>query len=136
MRFRSYFVRFVKDSTDAQLERRFGFRLVQRAIFVVMARMYRPDRGFGFARDIVFELGYPVSDRKMAVWTVSVREGRARAHRGPGSKPALTIRLGLPDFIRIAAGELDPSRPLMAGRLDFEGDLILALRLGHMFGRP
>jgi hypothetical protein len=36
---------------------------------------------------------------------------------------------------RFAAGELDPGRALLEGRLDLKGDFALATRLGEMFGR-
>ena len=44
--------------------------------------------------------------------------------------------MGLADFLRMAAGDLDAGRALLTGRLDLEGDFSLAQRLGEMFGRP
>jgi putative sterol carrier protein len=37
-------------------------------------------------------------------------------------------------FVRIAAGELDPARAMLDGRLEIEGDYAVAGRLGEMFG--
>jgi putative sterol carrier protein len=44
--------------------------------------------------------------------------------------------MGLADFLRMAAGDLDAGRALLTGRLDLAGDFSLAQRLGEMFGRP
>jgi len=44
--------------------------------------------------------------------------------------------MGVADFVRMAARELDPGRALMTGRLDIEGDSRVAMRLGEMFGAP
>jgi putative sterol carrier protein len=59
----------------------------------------------------------------------SVRLGLLRA-------PALKVKAGVADFVRIAGRDLDPGKALLTGRLDLEGDLALAARLGEMFGQP
>jgi putative sterol carrier protein len=46
------------------------------------------------------------------------------------------VRLPLPDFARIVSGELHPAAALMDGRMELEGDLRVAARLGEMFGGP
>ena len=55
---------------------------------------------------------------------------------GPATAPALTLKMALADFVRMAAGELDSGKALLTGRLDLEGDFSLARRLGEMFGQP
>jgi putative sterol carrier protein len=44
--------------------------------------------------------------------------------------------MGLADFARVAAGELDVTRALLDGRADLDGPMALASRLGDMFGAP
>ena len=44
------------------------------------------------------------------------------------------MRVAVADFVRIAAHDLDPGKALMTGRLTFEGNLSIAMRLGEMFG--
>jgi putative sterol carrier protein len=41
----------------------------------------------------------------------------------------------VPVFVRIAAGELDPARAMLDGRLEIEGDFVVVGRLGEMFGQ-
>jgi putative sterol carrier protein len=55
---------------------------------------------------------------------------------GAAPGPGLTIKLGAADFLRIAAGELDPAKALLSGRLDLAGDFAVAMRLASMFGQP
>jgi len=38
--------------------------------------------------------------------------------------------------VRLAGGDLDPGKALLTGRMDMEGDLAIAARLGEMFGQP
>jgi putative sterol carrier protein len=69
-------------------------------------------------------------------WTVAIEPaGRAR---GPGRPPtpALTLKMTVADFLRMAAGDLDAGKALLTGRLDLAGDFALAQRLGEMFGQP
>jgi putative sterol carrier protein len=46
------------------------------------------------------------------------------------------VKLGVADFVRMAGRDLDPGKALLTGRMDLEGDLALAARLGEMFGQP
>jgi hypothetical protein len=55
---------------------------------------------------------------------------------GAATAPALKLKLGLADFVRLAGRDLDPGKALLTGRMDMEGDLALAARLGEMFGQP
>ena len=54
----------------------------------------------------------------------------------PATIAALRLRFNLADFVRIAAGTLDPAVPLLADRASFEGDFALAARVPEMFGSP
>ena len=60
----------------------------------------------------------------------------ATALPGGDGPAALTLRLALADFVRMAGRDLDPGKALLSGRLDLEGDFALAARLGEMFGQP
>ena len=69
-------------------------------------------------------------------WTLRIEDGRASAEQRDGADPAVRIRMALPDFARVVAGELHPAAAMMEGRIDMEGDLAVAARLGEMFGGP
>jgi putative sterol carrier protein len=46
------------------------------------------------------------------------------------------LRMALPDFARIVGGQLHPAAAMMEGKIELEGDLRVAARLGEMFGGP
>ena len=69
-------------------------------------------------------------------WTVRVDPRAASVHAGPAAAPALTLKMTVADFLRMAAGDLDAGKALLTGRLDLAGDFALAQRLGEMFGQP
>jgi putative sterol carrier protein len=128
------FQRFVRRSSDERLERTAGSDRGLRFVFAQMARAYRPERAAGWNGDIRYEL----TDSRGAVrtWTVSCGATAARAQAGAQPDPALTIKLAVADFLRLAARDLDPAKALLSGRLDLEGDFAIAIRLGEMFGQP
>ena len=128
------FQTFVRASSDARLERTAGSTRGLPLVFGVMARAYDPSRAPGFRGELECDLRR--ADGRRTPWTLTLDGERATARPGPARAPALTLRLTVADFQRLAAGELDAGRALLTGRLDLAGDFSLAQRLGEMFGRP
>jgi len=50
-------------------------------------------------------------------WTVAIDGERAVARPGAASAPALKVKAGVADFVRIAGRDLDPGKALLTGRL-------------------
>lgn len=128
----------VRHVGDGDLERRLGVPLMQRAIFAAMARSYDPAASEGFRGTVAFELTRPVTGGRSAAWTIEVLDEHAVARPGApaGSGVALTVRMPMADFLRVAGGVIDPVEPLLSGRATLVGDLALAARLAEMFGAP
>ena len=127
------FQRFVKRSSDRRLERTIGSPRGLRLVFAQMARAYRPERADGWTGDIRYELTR--SDGTTHTWTVTCEPSAAHARDSAAPQPDLTIKLSVADFLRVAAGDLDPAKALLSGRLDLEGDFAVAMRLAAMFGQ-
>jgi hypothetical protein len=119
---------------DAKLERRFGSPIAQRVMFTAMARRFKPEAAGRFQGAIVYELSRPATGAPPTRWTVEVADGRARARPGAAENAKLTLGFRLADFMRIAAGALDPVVPVLQGRATVKGDFGLAARLPQMFG--
>jgi hypothetical protein len=119
--------------SEKQVEQRFGSPVALRAIFGGMARSFHPDAAGGFEGCLVYELTRSTSEEP-AVWTIEIAGRHARARPGPCDDAQLTLRLRLVDFMRIAAGDLDPAIPMLQGRGNVQGSLELAMRVPEMFG--
>ena len=127
--------RLAASASDARIERMLGGATAQRALFGLMASRFDAAAAAGFDGAIVFDLG--ASDGTRRCWTIEVSRGHARARAGRAPDAALTIRLALPDFIRVTAGAGSFYKLTRDGRVLIEGDLALAGRMGEMFGaRP
>ena len=128
------FGRFVRRADDRRLERVVGSEPGLRVLFGGMAHRFRPDRALGFTGEILYELR--TADGRVKPWTIEVGADSARARPGRGDDPRVTIRAGLADWVRITGRDLDPGHALLTGRLQIEGDMLIAMRLGEMFGEP
>ncbi|MEA2255983.1 MAG: hypothetical protein QOG35_2028 [Solirubrobacteraceae bacterium] len=125
---------FVRRSDDARLERTAGSERGLRLLFGAMAQAYVPERAGGFAGELAYELRRAGGD--VVRWTVAVDGERATARPGAATDAALTVKMGVADFVRVAGRDLDAGKALLTGRMDLEGDFALAARLGEMFGQP
>ncbi|HEX5899621.1 MAG TPA: LLM class flavin-dependent oxidoreductase [Solirubrobacteraceae bacterium] len=128
------FKAFVRRSDDRRLERTAGSARGLKVLFGAMAQAYEPEKAAGFSGELQYDLRR--SDGELVSWTVALGPERASVRPGAAAAPALTLKLGLVDFVRLAGGDLDPGKALLTGRLDMEGDLAVAARLGEMFGQP
>ena len=128
------FGRFVHRADDRRLERTVGSEPGLRFLFGGMTHRFRPDRALGFTGEILYELR--TADGRVKPWTIEVGADSARARPGRGDDPRVTIRAGLADWVRITGRDLDPGHALLTGRLQIEGDMLIAMRLGEMFGEP
>ena len=125
---------FVRRSGDRRIERTVGSDPGLRFLFGAMVAMFVPEKADGVDGDVVYELRR--STGAVKAHTVSIGGGRATTRAGAAAQPRLTIRMGVADFVRIAARDLDPGAAVLTGRMELEGDFALAVRLGEMFGQP
>src|SRR5947209_2607898 len=86
--------RLVAGASDPQLDRWFGSRAAQRALFAAMAWLFEPGAAAGFEGAVVYELTSATGE-STALWTVEITARRARARRGAAADPGLTLRLRL-----------------------------------------
>lgn len=125
------FAAFVRRRSDRQLERLFGSGPALRAVFKRMEQVFEPAKAGGFAGEIQLELLSPVDVKK---WVVRIEDGRARARPGEADAPAVTLRLRVAPFVRIAARQLHPVKAYREGKLEVGGRYDLAARFSPMFG--
>jgi putative sterol carrier protein len=128
------FQAFVRRADDRRLEQIAGSQPGLRVVFGAMEQAYVPEKANGFDGELQYDLRR--ANGETVHWTLRLDPERASARPGPANDPALTVKLTLADFLRMAGRDLDPGKALLTGRLDLEGDFALAQRLGEMFGQP
>jgi hypothetical protein len=129
---RRAFTRLISARSDDELERRFG-PAAQRVFFAAMVRAFDPKMAMGFAGELEFRLRRAGEETP---WTITITGDRARARPGAAKDAVVGIRTGVADFLRLVAGEAQPPALVLDGRLEINGDLAIAPRIGEMFGGP
>lgn len=120
----------VRRSSDGRLERLFGSPRLLRAIFKRMERLFDPQKADGFTGEIQFELRAPGGVHK---WVLRLDRQRAVAVPGEAREPAITFRMPLALFVRVAVRQLHPVKAFREG-MEIRGDTEPAARFGLMFG--
>jgi alkanesulfonate monooxygenase SsuD/methylene tetrahydromethanopterin reductase-like flavin-dependent oxidoreductase (luciferase family)/putative sterol carrier protein len=121
----------VKGRSDEQLDRLMASGPGLTVIFKGMEKAFVPEKARGFSGEILYELR---GSKGMRSWTLAIDGYTATVEERSAEDPAVTLRADVPVFVRIAAGELDPARAMLDGKLVIEGDFAVAGRLGEMFG--
>jgi putative sterol carrier protein len=97
----------------------------------LMKRMpdaFLPEKAEGVDAVIQFHLGEQGGD-----WMVTIREGTCTAGRGVAEDPKLTLTAEADDYIDIVTGKLNAMKALATKKINFKGDLNLAMKLMDMF---
>jgi alkanesulfonate monooxygenase SsuD/methylene tetrahydromethanopterin reductase-like flavin-dependent oxidoreductase (luciferase family)/putative sterol carrier protein len=123
--------RLMRGRSDEQLHRLFDRGPGLPAIFRGMESALVAERAEGVAAEIQYELRGRDGLRH---WVVAIKDGRASSRPGAAADPEVTMRASVPDFVRIVAREAFAPKLLLEGRLELEGDYLLAARLDEMFG--
>lgn len=64
---------------------------------------------------------------------ITVADKQAKVERAKPEKPDLTVTIAAPDMAAIIAGTLDPTAAFMTGKLQLDGDISLAMKIGDLF---
>jgi putative sterol carrier protein len=110
-------------------------RGILRQVFFGMPRQL--DRNA--ARDVRAVVEYRVRGRPdggVDRYQVTIEDGRARARRGGDASPTVTLELEPAAFLQLVAGVATGPELFMRGRLQLDGDLMMATRLPSLFRIP
>ena len=69
-------------------------------------------------------------------YQVTIEDGRARARRGGDAQPDVTLEMDPAPFLQLVTGVASGPELFMRGRLQIDGDLMLATRLPSLFRIP
>jgi SCP-2 sterol transfer family len=104
-----------------------------------MARGFQPAQAGGFSGIVAYELEpFEVEAPPEAPWRWAIEvdsaTGRARLVEPAPLDAAVTVHMGLAQWVRVMAGVESAITAMAGGRCSVEGDVMLAVRLGAMFG--
>jgi hypothetical protein len=126
-------VQLTSVAQDAWLERFLALPLVERGLFSALASRFDPTAAEGFEGRVTYELERPATGGPSSRWTIQIINGRVVLRLDDTAESAVRLRMPVADFIRVAAGAVDPAEPILKGRAHAEGDLGVLARLPEMF---
>ena len=92
---------------------------------------------FGFEGAITYEVLQPADGagaQRSDWWTIDVGSRKATARRGRVDTAAVVVHVTVADLLRFVSGDLSALTAAVEGRVRVEGDVLLAARVGEMFG--
>ena len=103
------------------------------AVFEGMSSAFNPSKAAGQQATIQYEITAPDGAHEYAM---RIADGRCQVERGTAESPRVTIRTGLPDFLRLITGKANGVQLFMTGKLKVSGDLFFAQSYQGWFDRP
>lgn len=99
--------------------------------FEGMQEAFDAERAAGKKAVVEWDIGTP--DEGVISYHVMIGDGACRAELGRSESPAVTLAIGIPDFLRLLVGTLDARLLVAAGKLAVSGDVALAGALREWF---
>ncbi len=79
---------------------------------------------------------FDVSGDGGGIWTVDLRKSEGWVTEGTIDDPGCTIKVAAEDFLGLVTGAIPGPQLFMMGKLQIEGDMGLAMKLGQVLGAP
>lgn len=97
------------------------------AIFTQMEQQFNPAAAAG--TDAIFQ--YEISDG--GEWFVTVQDGNCAVAEGSSDDATVTLRMDSITLEEVMSGETDGMQAFMTGRIQADGDIMLATKLAVLF---
>jgi putative sterol carrier protein len=102
-------------------------------VFEGMSSALNPSKAGSQQATVQYEVTAPDGIHNFAM---RIADGRCEVERGTAESPRVTIRVALPDFLRLITGKANGVQLFMTGKLKVSGDLFFAQTFQGWFDRP
>jgi sterol carrier protein 2 len=96
-----------------------------------IVRHFNPEKAAGVDARVQFHL----SGKESGDWVATVRNQKLAVEPGTIENPDLSFSADSQDVLNIFTGKLNPMQAYMQGKVKFQGDMALVMRLAGMFNR-
>ena len=86
---------------------------------------FKPEKAAGI--DVVAQLN--LTGANGGDWVVTIKDQKLQVREGTTPSPTLTLKMAENDFMDIVNGKLSTEKAFFTGKIHFEGNLSLALKL-------
>jgi len=100
-------------------------------IFAKMPAAFLPDKAANVNAAIQIDL----SGEGEGQWALKIADGKVSVVQGQVDSPKLILRMQASDYVALSLGQVNPMNLFMAGKIQVEGDVTLAMKFQEMFAR-
>jgi putative sterol carrier protein len=93
---------------------------------------FQPEKAAGVNAKVQFHL----TGNQGGDWIAMIRDQKLNVEPGTTADPNLVFSADSQDVLDMFSGKLNPMQAYMQGKVQFKGDMSLAMRLMGMFQRP
>ena len=97
-------------------------------IFAEMPKNLNADAAKGMNSVIQFNLAGDNGGQ----WYATIKDGKAEVTKGTAPAPNMTLSMSASDYVDLMEGRVEAPQLFFAGKLQIEGDLGLAMKLGSL----
>jgi len=102
------------------------------AIMEKVIRSFQPEKATGVNATVQFHL----TGQQSADWAAAIRDQKLSITPGIIQSPNLVFSASSEDVLDVLSGRINPIQAYMQGKIQFQGDMGLAMRLAGMFRKP
>jgi putative sterol carrier protein len=97
-----------------------------------VVQSFQPEKAAGIDAKVYFHL----SGNQGGDWVATIRDQKLMIEPGTTQNPDLMLSADTQDLMDLFSGKLKPMQAYMQGKVQFKGDMGLAMRLAGLFKRP
>lgn len=101
-------------------------------IFDGMKDAFVPEKAKGDTATIQYDID---TDEGPKPWQVKIADGTCETMPGEATDPKVTLKLALPDFVRLIFNQVQGPQLFMRGKLKLKGDMMYAMKMQGYFER-
>lgn len=102
-------------------------------VFDNMPRAFRPEKARGQSVAFQYVIDTPDGAKE---YFVRLHDGTCETGRGTVDSPKLTMKVALPEFLRLITGQLNGTQAFLTGKIKLSGDIFYAAKFENWFERP
>jgi putative sterol carrier protein len=102
------------------------------SIMEKIVRLFDPAKAAGMDARIQFHL----TGQQAGDWVATIRDQKLSVEPGTTPNPSLMFSADTQDVLDVFTGKLNPMQAYMQGKVQFKGDMSLAMRLASLFRKP
>ncbi|WP_433323805.1 SCP2 sterol-binding domain-containing protein [Spirillospora sp. CA-294931] len=120
----------VDDALITEFATEFGVDRVLDRVFALMGTRFLPEKARDARGTVRWDVQTPEGER---TYQLAIDGTRATGSRGAPAAPTVTLRIALPNLLRLCSDDLNGVTAVMTGKMKITGDLMFGAKMAGWF---